>query len=107
TIFLNALMEVAVAIGGHLMPTVKALLDGITPVLKGFAEFAASDIGGAIIRIASSMAGLVAAYAAIRGIIALATGSALAFNFVIGSTGGAGIIAGLRGLGSALGFVGA
>jgi TP901 family phage tail tape measure protein len=106
-IFLNSLMEVAAAIGGNLLPTVKALLDGFTGVAQTFADFAASDIGGVIIRIASSVAILVAAYAGIRGAIALATGAALAFNFVTSATGGASILNGLRGLASAFGIVGA
>lgn len=105
-IFLNSLMEVAAAIGGNLLPTIKALLDGVTEVTQNFADFAASDIGGVIIRIATSIGIMVAAWAGIRGAIALATGAALAFNFVTAATGGAGIIGGLRGLASAFGLVG-
>lgn len=106
-IFLNAAMEAAAAVGLHLLPAVKSVLDFVTGMVQGFADFAATDIGRVIVGITTAVAGLVAAYTAVRGAIALATGAALAFNFVVGASGGAGIMAGLRGLASAFGIVGA
>lgn len=106
-IFLNSIQEAAAAVGTNLLPAVKSVLDVLTGFVQGFADFAATDIGGVIIGITTAVAGMVAAYTAVRGAIALATGAALAFNFVTTATGGAGIVAGLRGLASAFGLVGA
>lgn len=100
-IFLNSLMEAAAAIGTNLLPAVKSVLDVLTGFVQGFADFAATDIGGVIVGITTAVGGLVAAYTLVRGAIALATGSALAFNYVAGATGGFGILAGLQGLASA------
>lgn len=104
-IFLNAAMNVAATIGSSVAPAFANLLEGITQILIGLQEFAASDFGQVFFRIAGGIAATVAAYAGLRGIIALATAGLLGFATISRSLGGAGILAGLKGMASAFGLI--
>lgn len=104
-ILMNAVMEFAAAAGGSVMPTVKALVDALAALFQGAAQIAQTDLGQRIIQWASAAAIFISAFAALRGVIALATASVVGLNFASRALGGAGVIAGLRGLAAALGFV--
>ena len=104
-VFLNAAMNVAATIGSAVAPAFVVLLEGITNILIGLQEFAASDFGQMFFRIAGGIAATVAAYAGLRGIIALATAGLLGFATISRALGGAGIVAGLRGMASAFGAI--
>lgn len=100
-VFLNAAMNVAATIGSSVAPAFVTLLEGITNVLVGLQEFAASDFGQSFFRIVGSITAGIAAYAALRGVIALATAGLLGFATISRALGGAGVIAGLRGMAGA------
>lgn len=104
TNFLNAATNAAAAIGSAVAPAIGGLLDSLIGLLTGFQEFAASDIGQLFTRMATGILVAVAAWAALRGGIALATATTLAFNTATSFLGGKGITAGLMGLAQAMGF---
>lgn len=79
-LFQNAVLVAAAAIGGTLAPAAIALLDVVTPLINGFADFASSPAGPWIIGIAAGITGLVGVVAALRGGLAIATASAMAFR---------------------------
>lgn len=99
--FLNAAMNAAAAIGTAVGPTFGIFLDVLKNVLIGLAEFAQTDFGQGLFRLISVIGAAVAAYGVLRGGIALATASLQAFSLISGALGGAGILAGLRGLATA------
>jgi TP901 family phage tail tape measure protein len=103
-IFLNAVTNAAAAIGSALAPAIGALLDGTTDLLVNLAAFASSPLGQFFTRMAVGILAAVAAWAALRGGIALATAATFAFNTATSLMGGKGIIAGIRGLATALGI---
>lgn len=103
--FLNAAMNAAAAIGTSVGPAFGVFLDVLKDVLIGLAGFASSEFGQGLFRLVSTIAIVVAAYATLRGGIALATASLQAFSLISGALGGAGILAGLRGLAGAFGLV--
>lgn len=103
--FLNAAMNAAAAIGSSVGPAIGQLLDVLKNLLIGLAGFASSDFGQMFFRMAGMILTAVAAYATLRGAIALASGSLQAFALISRALGGAGIAAGLRGLVSAFTLV--
>ena len=103
--FLNAAMNAAAAIGSAVGPAFGQFLDVLKNVLIGLTQFAQTDFGQGLFRLIGVIAGAVAAYATLRGGIALATASLQAFSLISTALGGAGILAGLRGLASAFGVV--
>lgn len=103
--FLNAAMNAGAAIGSSVGPAIGGLLDTLKNLLIGLTNFATSDFGQMFFRMAGVILQVVAAYALLRGSIALASGSLLAFSFISKALGGAGIMAGLRGLVSAFTLV--
>lgn len=105
TTFINAAMNAAAAIGSSVGPAIGNLLDVLKNILIGLAGFAASDFGQMFFRMAGTILTAVAAYAALRGAIALASGSLQAFSLISSALGGAGIMSGLRGLASAFSLV--
>lgn len=90
-VFINVLQNTGAAIGGTIAPAFTGLLGSITSLLQGLGEFTSHPIGGWIVRIAAAVAGMVAAWAAWRGAIALATAGALAFKTATSFLGGPGI----------------
>ena len=78
--FLNTLQNTGAAIGGVIAPAFSGLLAAVSGLLQGLGDFASSPFGGWVVRIAAGIAGMVAAWAAWRGAIALATASTLAFR---------------------------
>lgn len=103
--FLNAAMNAAAAIGTSVGPAIGQLLDVLKNLLIGLTGFANSEFGQMFFRMAGTILTLVAAYAALRGAIALSTASLQAFSLISSALGGAGIMSGLRGLVSAFGIV--
>lgn len=95
-IFLNTLQNTGAAIGGVVGPAFAGLLQVLTDVLKNLGDFASSPFGGWVVRIAGIVAGMVAAWAAWRGAIALATAGALAFKTATAFLGGPGIARGAQ-----------
>lgn len=95
-IFLNTLQNTGAAIGGVVGPAFAGLLQVLTDVLKNLGDFASSPFGGWVVRIAGVVAGMVAAWAAWRGAIALATAGALAFKTATSFLGGPGIARGAQ-----------
>lgn len=102
--FLNTLMTTAAAIGGEFAPYIKEALDLTQDLLVGIREFIESDFGGFIVGVAANIATFVAVWAALRGAIALATASGLAFKTATSFLGGGGIIKGVLGLAGAWGL---
>lgn len=96
--FLNTALTTAAAVGGALAPAIGDVLAVASDMLIAFREWAESPVGQTTLEIAGRLAALVAAFTAVRGAIALATGSLLAMRFVAAQLGGAGILAGIRGL---------
>lgn len=105
-IFQNALSNAAAAVGAEVAPTIKNLLDVSTDLLVQLAEFANSPIGGAMIRMAGTVAVLAAGISALVGVIALAGASSLAFRFALQQIATSGIGAALSGLATAFRGVG-
>lgn len=105
--FLNTLLTTAAAIGAQLAPAAADLLGILQNVLVAVRDFADSDIGGYMIRLASVTGAVTAAWLALRGIIALATASTLALGTATQFLGGMGIRRGIIGLAAALGLVSA
>lgn len=105
SIFVNALTNAAAAVGSTLAPALSVLLGMTTDILVAFAEFASSDAGQMFIRIATGVGIAVAAWAGLRGAIALTTAGLLGFARVGTAIGGAGIISGLRAMSGAFTMV--
>lgn len=103
-IFLNAVTNAAAAIGSALAPAIGLLLEGTTDLLVNLATFAESPLGQFFTRMATGVLAAAAAWAALRGGIALATAATLAFNTATSLMGGKGIIAGIQGLATAMGI---
>lgn len=103
--FLNAAMNAAAAIGSSVGPAIGNLLDVLKNLLIGLTGFASSEFGQMFFRMAGTILTVVAAYAALRGAIALSTASLQAFSLISSALGGAGLLSGLRGLASAFGIV--
>lgn len=101
-ILLNALMNFGAQVGSELAPAFSRLIDIATQGIIAMTEFAQSPVGEALVRTASLISGALAAWLALRGAIALATASTLAFQFIVRGLGGAGIISGLKGLATAM-----
>lgn len=100
--FLNAALNAAAGLGAEVAPAIKDVLEGLTDLLVGFSEFAESDIGSTIIRMAATLAIASASFLALRGVIALATGSVLAMKFAMSQGIGVGLLSGLKGLAGAM-----
>jgi TP901 family phage tail tape measure protein len=105
TIFLNAVTNAAAVMGGAVAPALKGVLDVLTPVLVAFAEFASTDFGQGLLKQVAILGGLVAGYLALRGVIALATGSFLALRTASAFMGGSGLYTSVVQLGIAMGFL--
>src|SRR5690606_17518459 len=99
-IFVNALAEVAAAVGDKLAPAIKAALDGATELLHRLSAFADTPLGDFLIKASVGAAGLVAALGAIIGTGALAAGSLAALRTAII---GLGVTEATRGV---MGFIG-
>lgn len=104
-LFINAVMEVAAASGNSLAPALKDLLDISTNLLHNFADFANSEQGQFFLKIAGQVLAAVAAYAALRGGIALASASFLALRTASSFLGGPGLANSVVGLGKAMGIL--
>lgn len=103
--FLNAAMNASAAIGSAVAPAIGQLLDILKNLVIGLGEFASSEFGQMFFRMVGTILTVVAAYATLRGGIALATASLQAFSLISTALNGAGIVAGLRGLASTFGLV--
>jgi len=103
--FINAATNAAAAIGSSIAPALGTFLDILKDTLIGLTAFASSEFGQALFRMVGIIGTAVAAYAALRGGIALASASLQAFSLISNALGGAGILAGLRGLSSAFTLV--
>lgn len=97
-ILLNALMNFGAQVGEVLAPAFGRLIDLTVGGLKALTDFAQSPVGEALVRITATVAGALAVWAALRGVIALATASAYAFSFIVRGLGGAGIGSALVGM---------
>lgn len=98
---LNAVMNLAAQVGSEFAPAFIRLIDIAKGAIITLTEFVESPIGGAITRTVGLLAAAATVWLSLRGAIALATASTLAFATISGSLGGAGIINGLKGLSTA------
>lgn len=105
-IFLNVLQNTARDVGAVLAPAFSGLLAVVTESLKALGDFASSPVGGFIVQVSGLILGAVAAWAAWRGAIALATASTLAFRTATQFLGGASITKGAAFLASSITGVG-
>lgn len=104
TTFINAVMNAASAVGTQFGPTLKTALDIAQDLTIAFTDFVNSDVGGFMTRMATSVLAVVTVWAALRGAIALATGSALAFRTATAFLSGGGLAKGVMGLVTAMGI---
>lgn len=103
----NAFMEFAAAAGDTVVPVIKRIVDGLASMLQGAAAFARSPLGQALIPLIAGLGAFLAAWAALRGGIALASGALFGFQTVAQAGIGVGLISGLKGLAGAFLGVGA
>lgn len=103
-VFVNGLMELVATLGTAVGPAMSQFLDVATDVVNTLADFAGSDTGRVLAEIGQNLLWVVAAWAGLRGAIALATGSAIAFRTATSFLAGGGIVKGLGGLATALGI---
>lgn len=101
-LFVNGLMEFVAVIGSSVGPGLGVMLDGATDLLNVLADFGQSGFGQFLLQIGQGLLWAVAAWAAMRGAIALATGSALAFQAATQFLQGAGMKNAVLGLAGAL-----
>lgn len=101
----NEAMTLAAALGDTLAPATKALVDLLRDMLEGLTNFANSPFGASVVRVAAVVGTLVFTFTLLRGGIALATGSLLAFRTATAWLAGPGLINGVRGLAGAFGLV--
>lgn len=99
--FLNTLLTTAAAIGQQFAPAIGSLLGGLQEMLIAVRDFVGSDFGGSVVRLAGGVIALVGAWAALRGIIALATASTLGLFTASKWLTGGGLISAIGGLGKA------
>lgn len=102
--FLNAVTNAAAAIGATFAPALGQALDELTKLLVRFADFANSDFGQFFLRQGAVILGLVAAWAGLRGGIALATASTLAFKTATSALDAPGFAGQIRYLATQLGL---
>lgn len=103
-IFLNNLMTFGAAVGDQVAPALKVVIDGASAFLNLLTGFVNSPFGGWVTTIVVTLGTLVAAYAALRGGLALATASLFALNTAAAALGGAGIKSAFASLIAALGL---
>lgn len=110
TLLANSIKELAYTFIGQAAPAIKGFMEAVTGAITVVTDFINTPVGGFISRMVMSAAGLVAAYAGLRAMLALATASMLAFQFITKSAGGAvltlsgglkSLMGGLRGVGGA------
>ena len=99
--FLNTLLTTTAAIGEQFAPAIGSLLGGLQEMLIAVRDFVGSDFGGSVVRLAGGVIALVGAWAALRGIIALATASTLGLYTASRWLTGGGLISAVAGLGKA------
>lgn len=104
-IFLNGLMELAATVGTAVAPAMKQLLDAAIATVNGLSDFASSEGGQFFLRFAGIILGIVAAYAGLRGAIALATGAMLALQTASAFMAGGGLRGQILGLAQAMGIL--
>ena len=104
-LFINSVVTLGAKLGEAIAPEVSALLDNLTRALQGFRDFLGTEAGQTVSDIAFRLAAVVATFAALRGAIALATATTIAFKVAMSGVAGAGIISSMRNLGLAIGFV--
>lgn len=106
-LLVNSLRELAYAVGLQLAPALKEGIDGITEIVHQITDFVNTPIGGFVTQAVAALGALTAAYALIRGGIALATASTEALAYATQSLGGnPGIFAGLAGLRTSIAGIG-
>lgn len=103
-IFLNAISNAAAALGSTFAPAISTALGELTNLLVGFADFANSDFGQFFLQQGAIILGVVAAWAALRGGIALATASTLAFKTATSALDAPGLAGQIRYLATQLGI---
>lgn len=99
--FLNTILTTAAAIGAQFAPAIGSLLGGLQEMLIAVRDFVSSDFGGSVVRLVGGVVALVGAWAALRGIIALATASTLGLYTASRWLTGGGLISAIGGLGKA------
>lgn len=99
--FLNTILTTAAAIGAQFAPAIGSLLGGLQEMLIAVRDFVGSDFGGSVVRLVGGVIALVGAWAALRGIIALASASTLGLYSASRWLTGGGLTAAIGGLGKA------
>lgn len=82
-LFMNAVMEVTAALGNSFAPAAVFALDAASGLLTALAGFAASPVGSFMMQLAGVIGGVVAAFTALIGIMALSGASLFAINFAL------------------------
>ena len=79
-IFMNSLAQAGMAIGSALAPTLGTILDMLSGLLQGFANFASSPVGNVFMFLAGSVGVATAAIATLTAVFAAMMGSAAAMR---------------------------
>lgn len=103
-IFINALTNAAAAVGATAAPALANLLGVTTDLIVAFTAWSETETGAFVLDLAGKVALLITIWAALRGALALATASALAFRTATSFLGGGGLAKGVLGLATALGI---
>lgn len=101
-IFLNAMMEFGAAVGTAVLPAAKTLLDVLTDLLQGLADFVSTPFGSFLAQTVAVVAVLSAALLGLIGTVALAGASMAGLRFAIQTLGWAGATTGIQGLAASL-----
>lgn len=101
----NAVVNFAAALGSTLAPVLGPVLDGIKQVVIALTEFIQTPVGSALAQVVAVLGAAAAAFAAYRGLVALATASTFALVTAQRGLAAAGVTSAMGGLASALGLV--
>ena len=86
-LLINSLSELGSSMGEALLPTIGAMIDGLTETVQLRADFAVTDVGRVIVQIASVLAIVIGSLAAFTSGVTLAVASVSAFKWALGSMG--------------------
>lgn len=108
-LFQNAVMELSATLGSTFAPALKSVLDALTSVVQGLADFASTPVGRVLTVIAGAVAAVAAAFAGLIATLALTMASMAGVTTVLKALGVESLrsLASLQGLRTAFGTVSA
>ncbi|MGO2150804.1 MAG: phage tail tape measure protein [Microbacterium gubbeenense] len=101
-LFINALGEAGAALGNSLAPALASLLDFITPLIQGFAEFTQTPLGEFLARSGGALTTFTIALTSVIALVATGVGGMAALKTALLGAGWGAATTGVRGLAASM-----